>query len=83
MKKKYYGMDLISCEPLERSWNLHHINMSHKKYDDLSDEGMFIPLNKDMHQCVHYMYNFYKKDKSVADRFVHLLEQMYNVNGGR
>ena len=54
--------------------------MSHKQYDDLSDENMFIPLNEDTHKCVHYLYSFYKKDKQVMTRLTSLLEKMYEVN---
>lgn len=83
MKRKHYSIDTITCVPLTKTWNLHHINMSHKQYDDLSDENMFLPLNEDTHKCVHYLYSFYKKDKQVMTRLTNLLEKMYEVNKGR
>ena len=83
LKKKWFGLDVVTGLPLTRDWNLHHINMSHKQYDDLSDENMFMPLNKDTHECVHYLYGIYKKDKSVLLRLQALLDKMYDVNGGR
>ncbi len=75
--KDYYGRrDYITHEPLQRDWNLHHLDLNMERYSDLSDIKHFVPLNKDIHKAVHAIHKYWKKDPEVLDRFIAILEKM-------
>lgn len=80
MSVKFDGKDAITGEKLRKGWNLHHMDLDKEHYADLSDESMFIPLNKGTHEKLHEMYIFARKQ----DRLIKLFEyvaKMEEING--
>lgn len=80
IRKLHNCRDYITGEKLLRTWNLHHICMKSESYTDISDDSMFIPLNKETHKLVHYMFNVYKHDKTVIVKLKSVLDKMLEVN---
>lgn len=81
MKKKYFAKDAITHEPLTRTWELHHLNLDNKKYDDLSDTEMFKPLNENTHKIVHWFWKHIKADSEFFPRFLSVIMNMCRING--
>ena len=54
--------------------------MKSESYTDISDDSMFIPLNKETHKLIHYMFNVYKHDKTVIVKLKGVLDKMLEVN---
>lgn len=75
-KKVANYFDFITKQPLTSTWNLHHLDMRDKHYTDISDTKRFLPLNKDTHNFIHWLYKLYYKDKSVLQRIQIVLEKM-------
>lgn len=67
--------DYITKKPLERDWNLHHLDLNTKRYDNL-DMNRFMPLNKKTHEVIHEIYKWYKKDHKVLSRIKETIEKM-------
>ena len=67
--------DFITKKPLERDWNLHHLDLNVGRYDNLVMER-FMPLNKKTHEIIHEIYKWYKKDRNVLERIKLTLEKM-------
>ena len=78
--KKTRKLDCITLYPLRKGWNLHHLNLNEEHYTDLSNETHFEPLNRKTHETIHFLYNYYAKDKEIIDRLRDLLERMYEIN---
>lgn len=74
--------DYLTGAQLARSWNLHHMDLRHEKYDDLSDMSRFLPLNSKSHDLVHYLWPVWKKDRRVLDRLREILERMEEYTSG-
>lgn len=68
--------DFITKQPLAADWNLHHLDMNHSRYDDISDVKHFVPLNKETHNTLHILYRWYKKDHNVLERIKATLKKM-------
>lgn len=68
--------DFITNKPLERDWNLHHLDLNTQRYDQISDMKRFIPLNKKTHEMIHELFKLYKKDHKVLDRIKLTLDKM-------
>ncbi len=68
--------DYITKEPLCRMWNLHHLDLNTKRYDNL-DMHRFMPLNPKTHETIHELFKWYKKDPKVLDRIKETLEKMW------
>lgn len=68
--------DFITKKPLERDWNLHHLDLNVKRYDDVSDMQRFMPLNKKTHEIIHEIFKWYKKDHRVLERIKLTIEKM-------
>ena len=73
--------DYITKKPLERDWNLHHLDLNTKRYDNL-DMNRFMPLNKKTHEIIHEIYKWYKKDHKVLERIKLTLEKMEEYTNG-
>lgn len=67
--------DFITKEPLQRDWNLHHLDLNVQRYDNLVMER-FMPLNKKTHETIHELFKWYKKDHKVLDRIKKTLDMM-------
>lgn len=75
-------VDYITQKPLYAGWNLHHLDLDKNHYEDISDESKFECLNKKTHDVVHFLYQYYIKDKMVIARLTTVLEKMKIINGG-
>lgn len=77
VKKACYSQDVLTNEPLKRTWNCHHLDNRYWHYDDLSDINKFVALNEDSHSAVHWLYRYWRRDKSsFFVRVSHMLRQM-------
>ena len=77
---KQNGLCYITQKKLNKSANLHHIDLDENHYEDISNENHFVFLNKSMHDVVHALWRYYKTDKLVLKRLEEVLELMLLVN---
>ena len=82
MKKITNGIDWITKLPLTKTWNLHHLDMRDKNYKDLSDITKFMPLNKDTHEFIHWLYYLWRKDAGILTRIECVLFSMLHYAKG-
>lgn len=70
--------DYITGRRLIKGFNLHHLktDQTSESYCDISNESEFIPLNSYCHKMLHYLFTFYRKDNTVIDRLVEVLDKM-------
>ena len=80
IRKMHKGKDYITHKVLTRSWNLHHMCMNPDKYNDISNCDMFIPLNKNTHEFLHWLYALWIVDNSVLTRLANVLSKMRECN---
>ena len=80
MKNKAGGLDYITNKRLLKNWNLHHLDLDETHYDDLSNEDNFIPLNKQTHEFIHWLWRYYADDVTVVGRIVEVMEKMKQLN---
>ena len=73
MKNLQNGNDYISGMKLPKGANLHH--MDEANYTDLNPDK-FVFLGREMHKTVHFLYRYFRKDKTCIDRLVFVLEKM-------
>ena len=76
------GIDPITQKKLTRQCNLHHLNLREEDYDKLDNHEHFVMLNKQTHECVHFLYKYYCKDKGVIERLRVILDKMVEINNG-
>lgn len=78
MKSVEGNRDMITGLPLRRDWNLHHLDLRVGNYDNLVP-NRFIPLNRDTHEFVHWLYKIWKNDRQVLSRleFYFCLMEVY------
>lgn len=74
-----HTVDAITNEPLVNTWNLHHLDLSPIRYDDLSCEDHFVALNPSTHDLIHELFKLYKKDRKVIARIEKMLETMFKL----
>ena len=77
---KFGKKDAISGFPLRKGWNLHHISLDEGKYEDITVEDNFIPLNKQSHEVLHICYKYQSKDSGFLDRLRKYVEKMIEIN---
>ena len=77
---KFGKKDAISGFPLRKGWNLHHISLDEGKYEDITNEDNFIPLNKQLHEVLHICYKYQSKDSGFFDRLRKYVEKMIEIN---
>lgn len=77
LKKLSNYVDAITKRPLTKAWNLHHCDLRDKHYTDISNPGRFVPLNKDTHDFIHWLYKLWCKDKKIISRLEGLMYYMY------
>lgn len=75
--------DFITKQPLDANWNLHHLDLNTKRYDQLDDMNRFMPLNKKTHETIHEIFKWYRKDKTVIDRIKKTMELMEEYTYGQ
>ena len=81
-KKPIKAVDYLTGNPLKKGYQLHHMDLNSEHYTDLIREH-FIPLNPQSHDTLHWAYTQMCKDKDFINRFVDLLNKMYEINNGK
>ena len=79
MFEKQDGKDIITGKKLYKGYNVHHLDMSTENYEKLEEDN-FICLNKQMHETIHTLFRYYKKDPTVLDRLKTVLDRMNELN---
>lgn len=83
MRLRFDKKDYITGEDLLRDWNLHHLDMNDKHYTDLSKPDKFLPLNRETHKFVHWLFRFYRHDRDVLRRLKFVMDMMLIYNPPR
>lgn len=83
IRRRYNKQDFLTHKPLLRDWNLHHLDMNDKNYTDLSKEDKFLPLNKDTHKFVHWLFRLYRHDPGIIKRLLLIMQLMLIYNPPR
>lgn len=73
------GKDPITGKKLTKGFELHHYDLREENYQILEPDR-FACLNSMTHKCVHWLYQYYKKDKSVIGRLADILDRMTEIN---
>ena len=79
MKEKQ-KVDFITGKPLYAGFNLHHLDLDEKHYEDISNEDNFVCLNKTSHETIHWLFR-YKNWRQLLKNIETLLEKMEKING--
>lgn len=74
------GKDVITGRKLLKGFSLHHMDLDPDNYENLDNKEHFACLNKLTHKMVHWIFPYYKKDKSIIKRLVEILEKMDKIN---
>lgn len=73
-------VDYITQSKLRKGFNVHHLSQNKDEYSDLNNEKNFISLNKKTHELLHFIYEYYKKDKDILNRLKEILDLMLELN---
>lgn len=76
------SVDFITKKPLEKTWNLHHLDLNVHRYDQIDSLERFMPLNKKTHEIIHELFKWYSKDHKVLDRIKSTLDKMEEYTNG-
>lgn len=81
MYHKFQGTDPITGKTLHKGWSLHHLCMDYTddNYTNL-DPSRYIPLNRETHKMLHFLFTYYKKDTGILDRLKEYLDVMKFFN---
>ena len=81
-KKFEKQVDPITLKKLPKRFNLHHLSLSPTEYTDL-DESKFKPHSNAVHDFIHWLYGYYRKDKDILNRIKEELDLMVELNEGK
>lgn len=71
------GIDPITLKKLTtKGCHLHHLDLREANYNSLDDETRFVLLNKHTHECIHFIFTYWVKDKDILNRIEDLLIMM-------
>ena len=76
IQKKFGNKDAITGYPLRKGYNLHHLCLDETKYEDITVEDNFIPLNKQIHDVLHIFYKYQSKDSGFLDILKYFVDKM-------
>lgn len=78
-KKASGGVDYITGEPLQRGWELHHLDVTNKGYTNIDNPKDFICLNSMTHTFLHYLFpKLDKLDKNQLDKALSQMFEKFN-----
>lgn len=77
-KTRADNKDEITLRPLRRGWQLHHMNLNEKDYEDMKQP--FLCCNILTHKFIHWLYVYYRTDEEIIDRIKKALEKMKEEN---
>ena len=83
-KKKYTqcgGVDAVTLRKLPKRFQNHHLNLNPECYTDLNPNN-FELLSPSIHDVVHLLYGYYRKDKNILKRLQKILDRMVELNNG-
>lgn len=80
-EKPVRGTDYLTGVKLSKRWNLHHLCADSSRYTDL-DRKMFVALNPQCHEFLHWAYTQMVKDPEFIVRLKEILVNMYVINKG-
>ena len=72
-------VDALTLAKLRKGSLSHHMDLNPDNYEKL-DPDKFEALNMKSHDVVHFMYNYYKKDRSVLERLKNILDEIVELN---
>ena len=72
-------IDALTLAKLRKGSLCHHLDLNPDNYEKLVKDN-FECLNMKSHDVVHFMYNYYKKDRSVLERLKNILDKMVELN---
>ena len=78
---RYGDTDPITNKKLLKGWNAHHMRMSEETYGDL-DLDYFLPLNKQTHETLHWLFRYASKDSDFMNRLCQYVAKMVKFNLG-
>lgn len=79
VKKLKGNIDALTLKPLQKTFNLHHMDTRHENYENL-EEDRFICLNRQSHDTIHFLYRYWVKDKDILKRLENILEEMEELS---
>lgn len=79
--KEERKVDALTLAKLRKGSLSHHLDLNPDNYEKLNKEH-FECLNIKSHDFIHFIYVYYKKDRSVLDRLKTILEKMITLNEG-
>ena len=77
-KARADNKDEITQKPLRRGWQLHHVDLNEKNYEDMNKP--FVCCNNLTHKFIHWLWLYYRTDETVIDRIKAVMEEMKEVN---
>ncbi len=80
--QKFHGIDPLTKSKLRKGYKVHHCDQRKSNYYNL-DEERLLPLNSKSHDCVHFLYEYWRKDKSILDRLEEILIKMEDCSNDR
>lgn len=76
---KHNNIDIVTMKKLYKGYNCHHKDLNEDHYEQLIEDN-FICLNKNTHEFIHWLYNYYKDDETILYRIKKLLDEMKALN---
>ena len=80
LKRETDCKDALTHKKLSSHFNLHHLDLHPENYKDLSNPDNYACVNHKSHDCIHFLYTYYKKDKEVLNRLKEILDRMCELN---
>ena len=82
-RKSFDGeKDYVTGKKLPKKYNLHHMKLDSRFYADLN-KNYFEPMLNSVHDNIHWLYGYYRKDPSILDRIKEILDRMVELNNGK
>ena len=75
-------IDYITQKKLPKKYNLHHMKLDSRFYTDLNEDN-FEPMLNSVHDFIHWLYGYYRKDKLILNRIKEILDKMVLLNDGK
>lgn len=72
-------VDALTNKPLLKGFQVHHLDMRDENYQILT-EDRFETLNKQSHDCIHFLFRYYQKDPEIIARLENILIRMKEFN---
>lgn len=72
-------VDALTLQSLRKGSLTHHMDLNPEHYTVLNKDH-FECFNMKSHDFVHFLYNYYKKDRSVLERLKKILDRMVELN---